>query len=511
MNLDTLKQILDDKGYPVKFQGHWINGDWTIDQRGQELSGSFNPSNGERLVHVNTSKALVDQAIDAACEALEPLRAIALQDRVEFLQKLKQIMVDYRSLLVNALKDEAGKPLWEAEQDWGAAVRQLDEVLEHKEQLVASQVGAYAINSLGAEFALQPLGVCMVFQTFSTPLNTVVQSLIAGLVSACPLVIMPSSHAALNGLILCHLINRLDLPKGAVNVVFGNFQVFAKSLQDRRIKGVIYSGSREHCDRIRNDFNNVLDRELMLQSGGKNSIIISQSANIDDAVKTTMLGVVKSAGQLNTSTSRAFVHRSQLQEFGDKIVPIVRNLRIGPTDGTDNPLMGPLYSQKAVDKFLRFQTMAKREAQDTLVWGKAYDPGSKGFFVSPGVHIFTKSDDSSAYQSNVFMCPDLVIYPYDDIEEAIAGANYTNAPLVTSLLGKKEILEPLLPKIKAPNVMINLPTVGANVQPLLAGRELCGAHRFNGIGLVSLMTYPQACQSGSYLEGIIAEWPWDIT
>ncbi|SMF66687.1 aldehyde dehydrogenase family protein [Pseudobacteriovorax antillogorgiicola] len=509
MTLDTIQQVLESKQYPADFKGHWIGGEWVNDRRGQDLSGSLNPSNGQRLVHVNTSKFLVEQAIDAAHQSFSELSSLSLDQRLEFLEKFRQVTVDYRDLLVLALRHEAGKPLWEAEQDFNSAIRQLNQVLEKRDQLIESIVTPYRLQGGDAKFALQPLGVCAVFQTFSTPLNTVVQSLIAGLVAGCPLVIMPSSHAALNGLILSHLLSNLELPNGAVNVVFGNYQYFSKALQDRRIKGVIYSGSREHCDTIRGDYSHVLDRELMLQSGGKNSVIIHSSASMDDAIRLSLLGVVKSAGQLNTSTSRIFVHKDQLEAFGEKVVPVIHNLRIGPTDSEDKPLMGPLYSQKAVDKFLRFQTMAKREAEETLVWGKAYDPSSQGFFVSPGVHVFNEFDDSSSYQSNVFMCPDVVIYPYEEMEEAISWANTTNASHVTSLVGDKNQLEAYLPLVKAPNVMINLPTVGANVQPLMTGRELCGGHRYNGFGLVALMTYPQASQSNAELEAIVAEWPWE--
>ena len=168
-----------------------------------------------------------------------------------------------------------------------------------------------------------------------------------------------------------------------------------------------------------------------------------------------------------------------------------------------------MYSHKAVEKFLRFQTMAKREAENTLVWGKAYDPASEGYFVSPGVHVFSEFDNKSSYQSNVFMCPDVVIYPYSEVEEAISWANTTSASLVTSLIGDEAKVSGLLSQVKAPNIMINLPTVGADVQPLLSGRELCGGHRFNGLSLVSLMTYPQASQSSAALGDIVSEWPWE--
>ena len=505
--LDQIRQALEEKQYPIEFAGHWLAGEWVKDRRAQELSGSYNPSSGERIVKVNTSHFLAEQAIEAAHNSFDELKSMPLSHRIEILQQFKQAIVDYKNLIIMALRQEGGKPLWEAESDFSSAMRLLDEFLGHEELAMKRLLMPYSLKD-SSDLSLQPLGVCAVFQTFSTPLSTVVQSLLAGLVSACPLVIMPSSHAALSGMILSHVMSLLEkLPKGAVNVVFGNYKTFSKCLQDRRVKGVIYSGSREHCDTLRGDYANVLDRELILQSGGKNAVIVHENAELESAVNVALWGVVKSAGQLNTSTSRIFVPKSKLEKFGELLVPAVQNLRIGPTDEADDPMMGPLYSEKAVEKFLRFQTMAKREADETLVWGKAYDAKCNGYFVSPGVHIFSSFDNSSAYQSNVFMCPDVVIYPYHSIDEAIENANTTRASLVTSLVGPEADLEPIASQVKAPNVLFNLPTVGADSQPVLSGKELCGGHRFNRFGLIALMTYPQACSRSGDFESVISKWP----
>ena len=107
---------------------------------------------------------------------------------------------------------------------------------------------------------------------------------------------MTRSHAALMGRIMGCILEKLDLPKGSINVVFGNYKFFSKSLQDRRIKGVVYSGSREHCDSIRSDYIGSLDQQLMLESGGKNSLLIHKSGNLELALKTAIYGMIKSAG-----------------------------------------------------------------------------------------------------------------------------------------------------------------------------------------------------------------------
>ena len=81
---------------------------------------------------------------------------------------------------------------------------------------------------------------------------------------------------------------------------------------------------------------------------------------------------------------------------------------------------------------------------------------------------------------------------------------------MTSIVGDKNSVEEFLPLIKAPNILLNQPTQGAQVHPTLAGKELCGGHRVNGLGLLALMTYPQAFHDDDSSHEVLASWPWNV-
>lgn len=508
MNLQSFSEAMLGGDFPIDFPGHWVAGQWKHDRRGHSVPGSLNPSRGTKLVDVTVSIPLIHEAISAAESVQDKLRAMSLDERLQILQKYKAVLADYQDEIIRLLRIEAGKPLWEAKADFDSSFKKLEDILQYKDQIREALISPYQVAARLDGIDLQPIGTTMAFIPFSTPFATMTQAFAGSVISACPLVMMSSSHASLAGMLFALFMEKLeDMPSGAVNVLFGNYKSFLKTLQDKRIKAVIYSGSREHCDAIRSENVNNLTRQLILQSGGKNSVIVHESADLEEAVRGSFLGVTKAAGQLNSSTSRIFVPKAKLQDFLDQMVQAVREMSIGPTDGDDDPLMGPLYSKKAVDKFLRFQTMAKREAAETLVWGKAIDCGSDGHFVSPGLHYFEQFDGDSSYQSNVFMCPDMVVYSYENLDEAIKGANSTMAPYVTSLFGDDSALQGVIPRLHSPNVMMNLPSVGVDLLLPVAGRNLAGGHRFNGIGIAMLLTYPQACQSSAELRARFQTWP----
>lgn len=492
MGIEAFSAAIHARKFPLEFPGHFIGGEWVNDPKAEALQGSFNPSRGEPIGRVLLSRKIIDAGIESADQAQKMIVKSTLDERINSLVRLRQQITDYEAIVIDALCIEAGKARWEAEADFRASVQQLDAILAERHNIRQFLLGPVMLAWPGTEFELQPSGITMAFLPFSTPLATFVQCLSGALIAGSSLILMPSSHAVISGIIFAYIIEKLDLPKGNVNIVFGNYQNFAKSLVDKRIQAVIYSGSREHCDAIRRDPTNSLTRELLLQSGGKNAVIVAPHSNVKEAVRQTIYGVIKNAGQLNTSTSRAYIHDSMINEFKDEMIRAVRALRIGPTDQKENPHLGPLYAQKAVDKFLRYQTMAKREASDTWVWGKGFPTGTPGFFVTPGVHFFEETTQASSYQSNVLMCPDLSVYRYKDVEEAIAATNDTDASLVTSLFGDVDQVRPWVSLLKSPNVLINLPTVGLDVFLPVAGRKLCGDYRLNGLGIAFLLTYPQA-------------------
>src|SRR5690606_16760312 len=142
-----------------------------------------------------------------------------------------------------------------------------------------------------------------------------------------------------------------------------------------------------------------------------------------------MIGGFKGSGQLCTSTSQIFVHKSLQSELSEALVAKVQSLKIGRTDSADeNVFMGPMYSRKAVEKFLRYQTMAHREAKADLLWGKHLDAKTDMCLVAPGVHLMTNFDPSSSYQSNVLFCPDISLSEYEKLDDGVPFIFTTDAP-----------------------------------------------------------------------------------
>ncbi len=511
MDLNQFVAQIKARQWPVQWPGQWVDGKWLAVKKGATLKASHNPNTGEMLMEVTADKESVAAAVAAAFKARSSISAMSLTQRLDVLRRFKESLADFQVPAELALRIEAGKPAWEARHDLDSALKYLDWTCQNGESIHSNLLAPARLGPhKGVAFEMLPIGVTAAYLPFSTPITSFAFYFAASVLAGCPLILSSSSHALLTGMLIGLIAEQQDLPPSLLNVVFGNFSTFKQLLADRRVAAILYTGSREHCDTIRLESRAHVGRQMVLQSGGKNAVVVHSSADLTQAVRCVVYGALKSAGQRCTSTSRVFVYRSLLPQFKEQLLEAFKQVSVGRTDvdSKDDPFMGPLYSDKAVEKYLRFQTMANRESEQTLLWGKVIEGQGKGNFVSPSLHYVSKFDNNGAYQSNVLFSPDVAIYDYDVLDQAIEQINTTDAAFAVSFIGDPEVLKARRHLFLAPNLLVNIPTVEIDATLPLAGRLQSGHHRYHGPGIALYLCYPQVMSHSSEVEDLIKSWPW---
>ena len=487
-----MKTLLEDIGnhsFPLDFPGHYIGNKWVRPSKSAETRDSLNPSTGEILMSVGLEKQQIDLALKVSEKVMPHLQEASYSIRFEYINKLRQALGDHQTDIINVLRIESGKPLWEAQYEFSQALLYLDQFLANQKVFQESLYSPYKAFCSTDEIRHRSVGTALAYVPFSTALPGFVQYLAAALISGSPIIILASRHVSLFSVIMGSVLEELEFPLGSVNILFGGFTDFQAISHQRSVRAVFYRGSREHCMTLHEDGRNHWGRVIDFSSGGKNSALCLPNAPIDKAVECICLGALMSAGQLCESTSRVFVHRESLADLVNQMVAKIKGLKIGPTHLDDDVEMGPLYSSKAVDKFLRFQTMAKKESDNTVLWGKSLEIGSGGNFVTPGVHIFNKFDGRSAYQSNVLLFPDIAIYEYDTVDEAVAKINSTDAAYSVSVIGGEAEFKKSL-HFRSPNLIYNGATVESAGSFSLPGSGYSSSSYTQEWGLASRLLTP---------------------
>jgi betaine-aldehyde dehydrogenase len=134
-----------------------------------------------------------------------------------------------------------------------------------------------------------------------------------------------------------------------------------------------------------------------------------------------------------TNGTRVFVHRSNIQEFEQKIVERVARIRLGdPQD--ENTNFGPLVSQSHMQNVLRYIDSGIKESARLLAGGKRELTGNyaNGAYVQPTV--FTDCTDAMTIVREEIFGPVMSILVYDDEAEVIRRANDTEYGLAAGLI-----------------------------------------------------------------------------
>lgn len=503
MLVKKIIEAFENKSLEFSWQGHLLGNELKKSKTKEYCYVSVNPSTGSPLLSFQAGSEDYKEAFDAAEKAKATLSHMQLEKKFQLLKKLEIFIFEYQNVLEIAAQVETGRTKRDVKREIELCCNFLSELFQKKDILfeTAWLPTGFRKDQKGC-FSLDPLGICLSYLPFSSALSTFVLQFTAACLAGCPLVVFTSSHGGLIGSILCTFAREAQIPAGALNIIFAGYDLFRKAAVHPSCSVVFYTGSFEHCAQMMKDKSEHSFRRLILQSGGKNHLLLHESGDKKAAVLGAIKGAFQAAGQLCASTSRMLVPEESLEEVIKMIADCLSAGVIGPAyDQNTEPLMGPVFSKKALERFLRFQTMATREAAQTVHWGRVCELQGNykdGFYVSPGVHVISKFDPESAYQNNVLFGPDLSIYTYRSLEEAAFITNQPSSQLVMAFYGNSLALEQCKGLFHVPNICLNCSTTDLSPFHPILGRHPYNHQAFmrSGMFLIEQLCEPKSLELG---------------
>jgi aldehyde dehydrogenase (NAD+) len=294
----------------------------------------------------------------------------------------------------------------------------------------------------------------------------------------------PSEKTPLTA-IACHrllesVIKENDLPEGIFNLVIGDYKIGECIAKDKRIPMVSATGSTRMGKRVSEVVGARLGSSL-LELGGNNAIIISEHANLDNALIAAVFGCVGTAGQRCTSTRRLLIHESIFDTFKNKLVNAYGQLRIGnPLDEHNH--VGPLIDTDAVSTFTQAVQSVKNEGGEVLTGGEVLsgEGYESGCYVKPC--IATALNHYNIVQEETFG-PIVYLIPYQTLDEAIQLQNdvkqgLSSAIFTDNVQEAERFLSAAGSDCGIANV--NIGTSGAEIGGAFGGEKETGGGRESG-------------------------------
>jgi 1-pyrroline-5-carboxylate dehydrogenase len=416
----------------------------------------------------------VDAAVRAAAVAFESWRRVPVEERAEVLLRAARLFRRHRFELDALMAREAGKTWTEADADTAEGIDFLEfyarDMLRHGADQALAPVA-------GEDNRLEylPLGVVAVIPPWNFPVAILTGMTAAALVAGNAVVLKPSSETPVLAARVVDLIERAGAPAGALNYLPGSGAEIGDALVSHPgVRAIAFTGSMEVGLRInelaaRTPGDQRSIKRVIAEMGGKNAILVDETADLDLAAE----GIVPSAfgyqGQKCSACSRLVAVDAVHDELVERVIERSRRLRVGPADDPATEV-GPVIGQAALERILDFVETGRREGTLALGGGRASVRGCEdGAFVEPT--IFTEVAPEARIAQDEIFGPVLACIRARDFDDALRIANGTRFGLTGAVYSRsRERLERARREFHVGNLYFNRKCTGA----------LVGVHPFGG-------------------------------
>jgi succinylglutamic semialdehyde dehydrogenase len=476
----------------LTFLGDFIRGKWELTERPDEEWIAASPADlKDPVIRPCARFDHVDKAVHAAREAYLPWARLGLGKRREYLFRLKEIFIARAAEIAEIIARETGKPLWEAKTEAAALANKIDITINHSLKQVAEEEIKDALPGVNGFVRFKPRGVMAVIGPFNFPAHLPNGHIIPALITGNTVVFKPSDKTPAAGQWMAECFQQADFPVGVFNLVQGRAEVGKRLCVHEAVDGVLFTGSYDVGLKIKQDTLTHFRKLLALEMGGKNASVVWDDADLKKAVYESLVGSFMTSGQRCSCTSRIIVHKKIRDQFLDQFYANAKKLKIG--HWRESVFMGPLISADSVERYIRFQEIAKREGAESLMRGKALNLDHDGYYVTPSINLVKEFDPKSIYQKSEIFGPNVAIFTVDDFDEALAINNSSGFGLVMSLFTKNRALyEKALLEAQVGVLNLNRTTNGASSRLPFGGMNKSGNDRPSGNMAVLYCTVPVA-------------------
>ncbi|MBW4496519.1 MAG: L-glutamate gamma-semialdehyde dehydrogenase [Oscillatoria princeps RMCB-10] len=466
--IQSVRQQLG-KTYPPLIDGEYQNVAQTVD--------SVNPSNpSETIGKIGLmSEEQAKQAIQAAKEAFKSWRRTPVRQRAGVLRKAGELMEKRRHELTAWMVLETGKPVREGDAEVSEAIDFCRYYADEMERL--EQGYNYDVAGETNRYNYQPRGISLVISPWNFPLAIPTGMTVASLVAGNCTLLKPAEVSSVIAAKLAEILLEAGIPRGVFQYVpCKGSTVGAYMVKHPDVHMIAFTGSQEVGCRIYAEAAILQPgqkhlKRVIAEMGGKNAIIVDESADLDQAVAGVVYSAFGYSGQKCSACSRAVVLEPVYDAFVSRLVEATRSLNVGAAEAPGTRV-GPVIDAAARDRIREYIEKGKAEAELAL----EMPAPDTGYFIGPV--IFANVPPAAKIAQEEIFGPVLSVMRAKTFDEALELANGTNYALTGGLYSRTPShIERAQAEFEVGNLYINRGITGA-----IVSRQAFGGFKLSGVG-----------------------------
>jgi RHH-type transcriptional regulator, proline utilization regulon repressor / proline dehydrogenase / delta 1-pyrroline-5-carboxylate dehydrogenase len=418
---------------------------------------------------------LLDQSYEKSSWSGEDYKS-----RAALLIRVAGLMYRDRLKLTHLIMFEAGKSIHEALADVDEAIDFLNFYAREEERLQKSND------------ELMSRGLVAVIAPWNFPLAIPCGMAAAALVAGNTVILKSAEQTPL----IAEMLTQLFYDAGLSSNVFIHLpgfgeEVGATLVSHPRVCSVVFTGSKAVGTMIAKTiglrvyenrrFKQNFPASSITEMGGKNALIVTANAELDETVSAILYSAFAHAGQKCSACSRVLVHHSVKDKLATRLREACQDLLVGEATNfstTVNPVISKEDKERLQNQVQEAVAEAKRTGGKVII-DRSMD-ALPGYAVGPVViELPTKCGfDAKSFSQKELFGPVLHLLPYQTLDQAVALFNATEYALTGGVFSQsQDDIDYLLRKLEAGNIYINRTITGARV-----GIEPFGGFKLSGSG-----------------------------
>ena len=408
---------------------NYINGIF-VDSK--ETIEDINPATSEVIATIPRSNSNdVNEAVLAADKARDNWSSLSLDERRKWLEKIANAL-EARSEEIAKLESlDTGKPIKIARAvDASRSVANFRFFAEFSKDFHEQK---FLMEDATNHVIFKPVGIAGLITPWNLPLYLLSWKIAPAIVMGNTVVAKPSELTPLTANLLAEVFDEVGLPAGVVNIVHGFGHETGQAIVSHpHVNLISFTGGTITGKKVAETAAPMF-KKLSLELGGKNATIVLDDVNLDSAIPEIARSGFLNQGQVCLCGSRILVSDKIWDDFLEKFIEHVSNMKVGNPSSDDSDL-GALVSLSHRDKVESYIHLAEREGGEILYGGKRpslESPFDEGSFLEPT--IVSNLDYQSRTATEEIFGPVVTLHKFEKDEDAVEMANCTEYGLAGSV------------------------------------------------------------------------------
>lgn len=444
----------------------------------------YSPIDGSALAKINfIGQSETDAIIDKAHAAFLEWRTVPAPVRGELVRILGEELRTHKEDLATVITLEAGKIKSEALGEVQEMIDICDFAVGLSRQLYGLTIASERPGHHMRE-TWHPLGVVGVITAFNFPMAVWAWNTTLALICGNSVVWKPSEKTPLTALASQAVFEKAlarfgTAPANLSQVVIGERDAGNAIVENTKVALVSATGStrmgREVGPKVAARFGRTI-----LELGGNNAMILTESADLELAVRAILFSAVGTAGQRCTTLRRLIIHKSVKAQVLERLKGSYSTVPVGSPLDTNN-LVGPLIDK---DSFEAMQSAlsAAKESGGIVFGGERVlaDKMPNAYYVKPAIVEMPTQNEVVEHET---FAPILYVMEYEDFADAMAMNNDVPQGL-SSCIFTNDVREAEFFQSAAGSdcgiANVNIGTSGAEIGGAFGGEKETGGGRESG-------------------------------